>query len=175
MKTVYSKQHKQEILKRLLDLAEDPNVRLGALRDLSREVGIPLNTIYSWNSDLKGKTEKLSQSQASSSGSQSLSSARKFQLVLATAQMTEQELGSYLRREGITKEDLSSWRTICEGAIDARFKTDSQYRAELLKERSRTRKLEAELRRKEKALAEAAALLVLRGKADAIWGASEED
>ena len=35
------------------------------------------------------------------------------------------------------------------------------------------RELERELRRKEKALAEAAALLVLRKKADAIWGTDE--
>ena len=34
-------------------------------------------------------------------------------------------------------------------------------------------KLEKELARKEKALAEAAALLVLRKKADAIWGTDE--
>ena len=36
-------------------------------------------------------------------------------------------------------------------------------------------KLEKELAKKEKALAEAAALLVLRKKADAIWGTDEED
>ena len=36
-------------------------------------------------------------------------------------------------------------------------------------------KLEKELARKEKALAEAAALLVLRKKADAIWGTDEGD
>jgi hypothetical protein len=35
--------------------------------------------------------------------------------------------------------------------------------------------LEKELRRKEKALAEAAALLVLRKKAQAIWGDEEDE
>jgi hypothetical protein len=47
--------------------------------------------------------------------------------------------------------------------------------AKLNAEKQRTRKLEKELKRKEKALAEAAALLVLRKKADAIWGDKEED
>ena len=37
-------------------------------------------------------------------------------------------------------------------------------------ERRRIRELEAELQRKDKALAETAALLVLRKKAQAIWG-----
>ena len=36
------------------------------------------------------------------------------------------------------------------------------------------KRLEKELQRKEKALAEAAALLVLRKKLEAIWGESEE-
>ncbi|MBK7849403.1 MAG: hypothetical protein IPJ73_21395 [Zoogloea sp.] len=42
-------------------------------------------------------------------------------------------------------------------------------------ERKRIRELEKELHRKEKALAEAAALLILRKKAAAIWGEKEED
>jgi len=46
---------------------------------------------------------------------------------------------------------------------------------ELQQERKKTRKLEKELRRKEKALAEAAALLVLQKKAQAIWGDGEDD
>ena len=46
---------------------------------------------------------------------------------------------------------------------------------ELREERKAKEKLEKELARKEKALAEAAALLVLRKKADAIWGTAEED
>ena len=46
---------------------------------------------------------------------------------------------------------------------------------ELRVERKEKEKLEKELARKEKALAEAAALLVLRKKADAIWGTDEED
>ena len=37
------------------------------------------------------------------------------------------------------------------------------------------KKLEAELRRKERSLVETAAILVLRGKAEAIWGENEVD
>jgi transposase len=39
----------------------------------------------------------------------------------------------------------------------------------------RIKKLERELRRKEKALAEAAALLVLQKKVQAIWGDEDDD
>ena len=42
-------------------------------------------------------------------------------------------------------------------------------------DKKRIRELEKDLNRKEKALAEAAALLILRKKAQAIWGDKEED
>ena len=51
----------------------------------------------------------------------------------------------------------------------------SELRAELKEETKKVKNLERELIRKEKALAETAALLVLRKKACAIWGENEED
>lgn len=47
--------------------------------------------------------------------------------------------------------------------------------AQLNEDKKRIRQLERDLQRKEKALAEAAALLILRKKAQAIWGDKEED
>ncbi len=47
----------------------------------------------------------------------------------------------------------------------------NRHQSQLIKqEQKRVRQLSKELNRKEKALAEAAALLVLRKKAQAIWG-----
>jgi len=51
---------------------------------------------------------------------------------------------------------------------------DLKYKAENVALRKKNADLERELRRKEKALAEAAALLVLKKKADAIWGEDED-
>ncbi len=45
-----------------------------------------------------------------------------------------------------------------------------KYRSELASEKAKSKKLEVELNRKEKALQETYTLLVLRGKAEAIWG-----
>jgi len=53
--------------------------------------------------------------------------------------------------------------------------SDQKYKAENSKLRKRNAELERELRRKEKALAEAAALLVLKKKAEAIFGVDEDD
>ncbi len=56
------------------------------------------------------------------------------------------------------------------GGNDPKAAADSGYRSQLASERSRARTLERELKRKEQALAEAAALLVLTKGAEAIWG-----
>ena len=84
--------------------------------------------------------------------------------------MGELELGEYLRRNAIKKEDLDLWRRASGGGNDPKAAADSGYRSQLASERSRARTLERELKRKEQALAEAAALLVLTKGAEAIWG-----
>lgn len=84
--------------------------------------------------------------------------------------MSEVELGEYLRTNGITREDLDNWRKVCEKANEAQAERARVQMSELAKEKAKVKALSAELQRKEKALAEAAALLVLRKKADAIWG-----
>ena len=66
------------------------------------------------------------------------------------------------------------WRDACVSANDSEKEKKAKASKELREERRRTEKLEKELNRKEK-VAEAAALLVLRKKADAIWGTEEEE
>ena len=75
---------------------------------------------------------------------------------------------------GLYAEQLRRWRTSCEQA-NAQSQSAARQEADALKaERRRTRDLERELRRKNAALAETAALLTLRKKARAIWGDEEE-
>ena len=75
----------------------------------------------------------------------------KFLIVVETASLNETELAEYARKKGLYVEQIKAWKA--------------------QKER---KKLEKELQRKEKALAEAAALLVLSKKANAIWGDPED-
>jgi hypothetical protein len=83
---------------------------------------------------------------------------------------------SYLWEAGnccVYPEEVKAWRLVCERANDGGAVQRSPRRAEAQADKRRIRELEGELRRKEKALAEAAALLVLRKKAQAIWGEGE--
>ncbi len=87
--------------------------------------------------------------------------------------MNETELSEYCRRRGLYREQLSAWRAACERANDWDRSAARQIARETKDDRKRIQQLERELMRKEKALAEAAALTILRKKADAIWGPSQ--
>jgi len=84
--------------------------------------------------------------------------------------MNEAQRSTWCREHGVYPQQLDGWKAEFE-ALGSRPANPR----ELAVERNKRRKLEKELRRKEKALAEAAALLTLSKKAQAIWGTDEED
>jgi hypothetical protein len=88
--------------------------------------------------------------------------------VLEYERMNEEQRGRYLRERGLYSVDIERWREEMLQALSKKPKRGDP------KDR-RIRQLEGELRRKEKALAETAALLVLKKKAQAIWGDNEDE
>jgi transposase len=84
----------------------------------------------------------------------------KLRIVQQAMQLRDADLGAFLKREGLHEADLAEW---CEQVNEAALATLSG-RRQRTSEQKRVRKLEREQRRKEKALAEAAALLVLAKK-----------
>jgi len=87
--------------------------------------------------------------------------------------MNEVELGEYCRQRGLYPEQLRVWREACERANDWEKAASTRIARETKDDKKRIRELERDLARKEKALAETAALMVLRKKAEAIWGPAE--
>ena len=98
------------------------------------------------------------------------SAADKLRLVMEAAQLGDAELGVFLRREGLHAADLDAWReSMLAGLEPAKGKLTKAHDAR------RVKHLEKELLRKDKALAEAAALLVLQKKVQALWGDEDDD
>jgi hypothetical protein len=89
---------------------------------------------------------------------------------MASAAIDDAGLGEFLRREGLHDEDLQRYRDEVRSAALQGLSGAAASRASLPGEQARIKELERELRRKEAALAETAALLVLRKKAVALWG-----
>ena len=82
--------------------------------------------------------------------------------------MNATETSQYCRRKGLYPEQIQQWRA---AAVSGQSKSLSQSeREELQRIKQENKALKKELARKEKALTEAAALMVLRKKANAIWG-----
>ena len=78
-------------------------------------------------------------------------------------------------KKGLFKEQIEAWKKTCLSANTQEENRTKALSIELKEEKKQARQLEKELRKKEKALAEAAALLLLRKKAQAIWGDLEEE
>jgi DNA repair protein RadC len=99
----------------------------------------------------------------------------KFLAVLETASLSEIEISEYCRKKGLYPEQIQDWKSACEKANDWNKHSNQQLKKSIRKEQTKIKYLTSELTRKEKALAETAALLVLKKKAQAIWGTGEEE
>jgi transposase-like protein len=158
----YSEELKASIIVKLLP----PNN--ASVPALAREYGIPRDTLYSWRRQAGGQGA-LPATPAGTVGA--LSGAEKFAVVVETATLNELDLGAYCRRKGLFAEQIATWRTSCQRANDAQ--PSACERAERRADREQIKQLSQELQRKDKALAEAAALLLLQKKVQGIWEAPE--
>lgn len=144
---------------------------------LAKEVGISQGTLSRWlreaatvRSVTPEREEKRSKKRTRS---QDRTAAEKLRLVMEAASLSEEDLGAFLRRHGIHRAELEKWREQALKALEGAGPKRS--RAQLSEDQKRIRELEKQLRRKEKALAETAALLVLKKKVQEIWGDEDDD
>nr|BFE89516.1 hypothetical protein GCM10020185_00520 [Pseudomonas brassicacearum subsp. brassicacearum] len=94
------------------------------------------------------------------------SAETKFAVVLEAADLSEIDQGEYWRRKGLYPEQITAWRqAFMTGQKSEKGPVKKEDREQSRKDKKRIQELEPELRRKDKALAETAALLVLRKKA----------
>ena len=161
----YPKEMKEAVVSRIMSGEE-------TISDIGRDTGININTLYRWRD---AKHQKGLSATTKYKNADKWSSQDKFMVVFETANLTEIEFSEYCREKGIYPEQVKEWKEACINANDNAREKSTKVGKELRVERKEKEKLEKELARKEKALAEAAALLVLRKKADAIWGTDEED
>ena len=153
----YSKERKEAVIKKMLP----PQSK--TMPQLHIEEGISLSTLYKWQDEHRQKG-------ALQVGKDlpNWDSKRKFSAVLATAAMNESEKSAYCREHGIYPEYIEQWKNACEKANDWDRSKNLDIQKKLSSERQKSKDLNTELLRKEKALAETAALLVLQKKSNAL-------
>ena len=139
---------------------------------LVSETGISDCTLYTWRKELRLQGVIVP---GNGKNAEDWSSENKFAVVVETLTLNEAELAAYCRKKGLYVDQVKSWKESCQQANARTEVKEKEIKKRSLKEKKEIQSLKKELRRKEKALAETAALLVLRKKADAIWGESEDD
>jgi transposase-like protein len=159
----YSTGFKEAILKKLSQSAM-------SVRQFSIQEGINLSTLYSWQKQFKTTGFSMSKERST----EQWSSKEKFSSVLETATLSDIEISEYCRTKGLYPEQIKAWKHVCMGANNIDMKQSKKITAQSKADKKQLRQLKKELKRKEKALAETAALLVLGKKFDAYYADKED-
>jgi len=159
MRRSFTQDFKQGIVKKIL-LPGGPSIP-----EISKDLGIGYSTIRQWvkNHGTAGVMSK----------SEKWSPEKKLQVIIETSSLSEGELGAYLRKHGLHSEDLESWK---QNFFQAQ-KGPGRPRKDpaLAATQKEKKKLEQDIRRKDKALAELSARVVLLKKSHLLWGVAEDD
>jgi len=157
----YSQRIKEAMVKKLT------STNAPSAMALSREVNIPQSTLSRWVREYAtmggkgGGTMKRKRPQ-------DWTPEEKLNAILEYEKLEEEAKGEFLRKNGLHAVYIERWKEeIIKGFKSARSSRKGSGKKKI-------KELEKELRRKDKALAEAAALLVLKKKANDIWGDPEE-
>lgn len=160
----YSLERRESVVRRMLNEGISMSV-------LARETGIAEGTLYRWRHAAAPTGETVA---ATKKPAEKHSASRKLAIVVETAALNEAELAEFCRKQGLYPDEVKAWRAQAERALAGGVISAKEHRAALAAEKKRHKALERDLNRKEKALAETAALLTLRKKAAAIWGEAED-
>jgi hypothetical protein len=99
----------------------------------------------------------------------------KLKAVIEYEGLEGEKQGEYLRREGLHSEHIAGWKKSMEAGLAGGGGWSAASRSEWAADKKKIKELERDLSRKDKALAETTALLVLKKKADLIWGSGENE
>jgi transposase-like protein len=145
--------------------------------ELSKEVGISKTALYNWMIAYKqlalGNGTTMEETNISSVRPQNWSAEAKLTAVNKISSMTEEDIGIYCRQNGIYSSHLEQWNELIIDGLKP--SANKEQRLENLKLKAQIKELKSDLYRKDKALAETSALLVLKKKANLIWGDGKDD
>lgn len=130
---------------------------------VSKEVGIAVGTLQRWQDSVQSMPAR----------GRAWTAPAKLQAVITTAALSEADQSAWCREHGIYPAELAQWCASATTALadpqDARASPQVTR-----KDRKRIKELERELLRKDRALSETAALLVLSKKVAAIYNWGED-
>jgi transposase-like protein len=158
-----------EIKERVLAKALAPNP--SSIVELAKEFNIPYATIHTWVTHMINPKSVIEVNVPQRP--QDKSAQDKLQAVIDTSNKPEIDCAAYCRTHGIYPNHLDAWKKqILEALNNVNTKKDKSVHQKVTNE---MKQLKRDLHRKNKALAEVSALLILKKKANHLWGDNEED
>lgn len=139
----------------------------GTMREIAQNHSIGYSTLCEW---VRRYRDGESITRSDKQGMQPLS--ERFEHLLATASLSGDEVSRYCRENGLYAFQLTKWK---EDFMTERASTDKATQTVVKALQTENKTLKQEILRKDKALAEATALLILKKKASLIWGEVEDD
>ncbi len=164
MQKRYSEEFKESVIKRMTP----PNPV--SVSQLVKETGVSDVTLYKWRKDYRNRGIAVP---GDNSNPENWTAEDKLAVVIETAAMNEGQLSEYCRSKGLYAEQIEQWKASALSGYQHSEQIEKEKVRSRQDDKKKIRKLESELRRKDKALAETAALLVLAKKCEAIWGDEE--
>ncbi|PMJ38037.1 transcriptional regulator [Vibrio cyclitrophicus] len=161
-----SVERKEAILKKLL-----PPYSM-SVKEVSEDEGISTAPLYHWRQQLRHSGAAVPNTNTSS---EQWSAQTKLAIIAKTNSMIESELNQYDREKGLFPEQIQSWRRECMQGFKSSKEREAEAKKQAKANKLEIKELKKDLRLKEKALAETAALLVLRKKLRAFYGEEPED
>lgn len=162
----YNEDFKQAMIKKLC-LPEGPSVY-----QLSKENGISPLTLRNWVKKYGGGIQVNRNKRP-----EDWTPEEKLQAVFKASGLEGEKLGEFLRSQGLHSHHIEEWKT--DALQSAKASTPKRGRPrkdpELADAQSKIKLLEKDIRRKDKALAEQTAIVILQKKAQELWGTDEDD
>jgi transposase-like protein len=151
------------------------------LKEIVDELGIGSSTLGKWmrdarNNDLECTTGDgilMSSDKRREKRPQDWNLEERLEIVMACASLDEEKMSEYCRKQGVYPHHVNQWKLDFASGNSSSEKVNA--RQEMKNIKNENKALRKELNRKDKALAETAALLVLQKKVAAIWGNDEDD
>ena len=157
MRRVYSREFKDAIVAKIANRGEK------SIREVCQRENVGLSAAANW---LRGASMAPMMKKTES---RKWTSKEKLRVVSESLLASEEEVGLLLRREGLHSQQLSEWRAQILASLEPTPRKDPKDQRD-----EQIKTLEREILRKDKALAEASALLILQKKVNLIWGNEEE-
>lgn len=163
----FNQEFKVEAVKKALSRPSDQS-----LNNIADDLGMGYSTLQRWiRLAVNNTLEKPSDTLSNEKSPQDWNKSQRLEAVLDCHSMNEQQKSSYCREKGIYPHHVKQWKV---GFLSDKNSADTGSKQDQKKLKQENKRLQKELHRKDKALSETAALLVLSKKCQAIWGEKEE-